>query len=192
MTDENPGELTPESSHWEVVLRAWEELDLPEGWRAEIIEGVIHISSPFEDEHRRTLSLVEETLSAESVGQGTHEHGFQFLRAPAIQLPNIHSVHRPDLLVTNEDGDPLLAVEVATESTAHQERGWKIGAYANARVPVYLLIDRWDGEFTNAGVYWFSDPGDGYFRRLTKVPFGDTLHLPEPFDLTLDTGEFPA
>ncbi|MBB5492874.1 hypothetical protein [Nocardiopsis metallicus] len=35
-----------EPSHWEVVLRAWEELDLPEGWRAEIIEGDIKIMTP--------------------------------------------------------------------------------------------------------------------------------------------------
>lgn len=31
------------TTHWDVVLRAWEELDLPEGWRAEIIEGDISI-----------------------------------------------------------------------------------------------------------------------------------------------------
>lgn len=35
-----------EPSHWEVALRAWEELDLPEGWRAEIIEGDIKIMAP--------------------------------------------------------------------------------------------------------------------------------------------------
>ncbi|WP_232832102.1 hypothetical protein [Nocardiopsis sp. FIRDI 009] len=32
---------TGPSSRWEVVLRAWKELDLPEEWRAEIFEGDI-------------------------------------------------------------------------------------------------------------------------------------------------------
>ncbi|WP_249352168.1 hypothetical protein [Nocardiopsis akebiae] len=33
----------------------------------------------------------------------------------------------------------------------------------------------------------YSDPEDGRYNSSTKVPFGKEIHLPEPFDLTIDT-----
>jgi hypothetical protein len=51
-------------SHWEVVLRAWEQLDLPEGWRAEIIEGDIVLTDPFGEGGSHASSMWDVVLGA--------------------------------------------------------------------------------------------------------------------------------
>jgi hypothetical protein len=38
----------------------------------------------------------------------------------------------------------------------------------------------------------YGEPTDGVYRILSAVKSGDPLKLPEPFDLTIDTGEFPV
>lgn len=202
MTDENPGELPPESPHWEVVLRAWEGLDLPEGWRAEIIEGAIVLRGFQTNEHAGIVSQIQEQIIEETVRSGSllnEAHAYQNID---IRLPAHNSLCIPDLVVLPESvkfrrpehaaEEAILVVEVTSEGTRKRDHGPKRSSYAHGGAALYLLVDRWDNEFTNSGVYLFSHPEDGHYRGLTKVPFGNTIHLPEPFDLTLDTSEFPA
>lgn len=60
-------------SHREVVLRAREQLDLPEGWRAEIVEGAIHIMAPSTDEHGHIeiVWLLNKVLIREVLREGS-------------------------------------------------------------------------------------------------------------------------
>lgn len=51
-----------------------------------------------------------------------------------------------------------------------------------AGIPVYLLIDRDDGS-----VVVFNQPENGRYRHEEKLPFGATVKLPDPVNLTLDT-----
>lgn len=55
-------------------------------------------------------------------------------------------------------------------------------AYAEAGVPVHLLIDRDSGE---AAVH--SEPENGAYQLLVTVPFGKSVDLPDPVGIQLDT-----
>ncbi|MBQ1084494.1 Uma2 family endonuclease [Nocardiopsis sp. B62] len=188
-------------SHWEVVLRAWEVLDLPDGWRAEIIEGAISIMTPPKDEHAHIVALlnrwiVRATLMEGALAEVTVHQNID-LRVPlrsGLYIPDLVALPGSIMLRGPEHGaeDALLVVEVTSRSTAKKDRGSKLWGYAQAGIPFYLLVDRWDPESGRGEVTLFGDPEKGRYTSVTKVPFGKEIHLPEPFDLTLDTGAFPS
>lgn len=78
----------------------------------------------------------------------------------------------------------LMAVEVTSydSDTNQRDRVEKPDGYAAAGIPVYLLIDRDD-----CSVVVFNQPEDGHYRHAEKLPFGATVKLPSPVDITLDT-----
>lgn len=57
-------------------------------------------------------------------------------------------------------------------------------AYAQGRVPLYLLIDQLAGPAT---VTLFSDPDKTSCRSCSAAAAGQPLRLPEPFGVSLDT-----
>ena len=58
----------------------------------------------------------------------------------------------------------------------------KPDGYAAAGIPVCLLVDRDD-----CSLIVFDQPEDGRYRHEEKLPFGATLKLLEPVNITLDT-----
>jgi Uma2 family endonuclease len=82
----------------------------------------------------------------------------------------------------------LLVVEIPAADKAEVCRGTKRHGYANAGVPLYLLIDRFDED--GPAVTLFSDPVDGHYQHVVRIPFGEKISLPEPFGIDLDTGGF--
>ncbi|MFD9485581.1 Uma2 family endonuclease [Streptomyces sp. NPDC059991] len=79
-----------------------------------------------------------------------------------------------------------MVVEVTSgrESDAEVDRVDKRDAYAQAALPVYLLVDRHRGEVV---VHW--DPQNGHYRHESTATFGAELALPAPFSFDLDTSE---
>ncbi|MGW5878413.1 Uma2 family endonuclease [Nocardiopsis terrae] len=189
-------------SHWEVLLRAWEELDLPEGWRAEIIEGAIRIMTPPSLEHGHIVTLIHKWLVLECHRRESGVGGAEVYQNIGVRVPLRSGLYIPDLMVLPESvlssdpehlvNDAILVVEVTSRSTAKKDRKPKLWGYAHAGIPLYLLVDRWDPESGRGEVTLFSDPESGRYTSITKVPFGKEIHIPDPFDLTLDTGAFPA
>jgi hypothetical protein len=53
-----------------------------------------------------------------------------------------------------------------------------------AKIPLYLLVDRQQGQVT-----LFSDPVRSDYTTQTRVPFGGSIKLPPPFSFTLETEE---
>jgi len=49
-------------------------------------------------------------------------------------------------------------------------------------IPVHLLIDRHD-----CSVVVHNQPKDGRYRHEEKLPFGGSVKLPDPVNMTLDT-----
>jgi Uma2 family endonuclease len=86
------------------------------------------------------------------------------------------------------DGESLtLAAELTSSSTRDDDLTDKAVVYGRAGVPVYLLLDMQEERAT---VFWDPSP-KGYESRETR-PFGEKLHIPAPFDCTLDTTGFEA
>ncbi|OUD01123.1 hypothetical protein CA983_21890 [Streptomyces swartbergensis] len=82
-----------------------------------------------------------------------------------------------------------LAVEITPTTTAHHDRTAKAMGYAEAGVPLYLLVD--GSAPGGPTVTLYGEPKDGVYRLLRAGKFGERIRLPEPFGLELDTGEFP-
>lgn len=80
----------------------------------------------------------------------------------------------------------LMAVEITSHDadTDRRDRVEKPVGYAEAGIPVYLLIDRDDGTLT---VY--SEPKDGTYQESPSYPYGTAVALPHPVGITLDTEE---
>ncbi|MEU6286361.1 Uma2 family endonuclease [Streptomyces sp. NPDC046988] len=82
-----------------------------------------------------------------------------------------------------------LVGEIVSSATANNDRIHKLAGYAQAGVPLYLLID----SLAPGGptVTLHSDPEGDTYRSLRAVEIGEPVALPAPFRCTLYTGGFP-
>ncbi|MFD7920157.1 Uma2 family endonuclease [Streptomyces sp. NPDC059740] len=83
-----------------------------------------------------------------------------------------------------DPSEVLMVVEVTSydSDTDQRDRVEKPRAYAETGIPVYLLVDRDSCEVT---VY--SEPDGTRYESARTVPFGKTVHLPEPVGIPLET-----
>ncbi|GHE34794.1 MULTISPECIES: Uma2 family endonuclease [Streptomyces] len=194
-------EMWGSGSQWGRLLRAWQHLDVPDGWRAEIDEGRIIVVPPPASGHNLIADIVSQRL------YGCLPTGYGLFQTLGVHIAPFDKVYVPDLVVfqraelaqraadVGEDAlpvdaaDALLVVEIASKGNARDDRTKKLWAYAHAPVPAYLLIDRYDAQ--GPSVTLFTEPGSGAYKRTDRVPFGGSLTLPAPFLTTLPTEEFP-
>ncbi|WP_405015052.1 Uma2 family endonuclease [Kitasatospora sp. NBC_01539] len=156
--------------------------------RAQVIEGRIVVVSPLWG-HDRVAARIRNQVDARAgeLGCTTAPRG--------LDLPGSPNWYLPDLAVTPRsrpaDATPtpertLLIVEITCESTRHTDRVTKRDRYAEYGAPVYLLADRHSRECTV-----FSEPrGPAYTVVEGPHRFGTPVHLPDPFDLLLNTEDF--
>ncbi|KOU00873.1 restriction endonuclease [Streptomyces sp. NRRL F-2295] len=185
---------------WDYLLQTWRELDVPEGWRAEIDERQIVLVPPPHAHHNGIAAKNQRRLYA------TLPEDLEIYQTLGIHIAPLGKLYVPDLVVmpaeliaaaAPETSDPmdaseaLLVVEITSRGNAREDRTKKYRAYARAGVPMYLLIDRFDTRGPMATL--FTEPnGDGTYKHTDAVPFGKSLTLPSPFDVELPTGEFPG
>ncbi|WP_222850217.1 Uma2 family endonuclease [Allosaccharopolyspora coralli] len=182
-------------SAWENLVRTWQELDVPEGWRAEIIEESIVMTPPPDTGHNLIASRVTKALVR------AIPDDWEIFQTQGVSVPLRSSVFIPDLVVIPRErvpgGDPaeptpiehaLLAVEITSRSNADTDRKTKLWSYAHGGVPLYLLVDR----FAENGpeVMLYSNPENGIYQDTHRAPFGKPVTLPAPCELTIDSGEF--
>ena len=189
-----------EGRPWDYLLQTWRELDVPEGWRAEIDEGQIVLVPPPHAHHNGIAAKVQRRLYRDLPEE------LEIYQTLGIHVAPLDKLYVPDLVVMPselidaadpessdplEASDALLIVEITSKGNAREDRTKKYRAYARAAVPMYLLIDRFDTRGAMATL--FTEPNeDGTYKRSDAVPFGKPLTLPEPFGTPLLTAEFPA
>ncbi|MFJ3763700.1 Uma2 family endonuclease [Streptomyces sp. NPDC090082] len=192
--------LAAEAGHgqgndWDDLIRRWESMDRPAGCKVEIIEGIITVAPTPSARHNNIAYRVLRRLAAAI----PEEWGVY--QTQSVAIPTRLSAFIPDLLVAPlaaVDGPAHLVpaavgelvVEVTSPSNAGTDRITKAAGYAEAGVPLYLLID----QFAPGGptVTLYGEPKGDVYRVLSAAPFGEPIHLPAPFDLTLDTAELPV
>ncbi|GAA2346974.1 Uma2 family endonuclease [Streptomyces violaceusniger] len=165
--------------------------NVPEGIKAEIVEGNIFMS-PQRDVHwniiRRIVRALEDrfgvnvnVLSDVRVDYPGHLNGF----ASDVTL-------LAEGAVKNDKGlwryqDVTFVAEVISTRTKANDYGPKKTAYATAEVPVYLIADPYTGQ-----CHLFTQPKAGEYLTTLTVPFGAELDLTNTVvGLTLKTDEFP-
>ncbi|MEU8630079.1 Uma2 family endonuclease [Streptomyces sp. NPDC048669] len=189
-----------EGGRWGYLLRTWQELDVPEGWRAEIDEERIFLAPPPHAHHNGIAAEVQRRLYANLPDE------LEIYQTLGVHVAPLDKLYVPDLVVMPaelidaadpEASDPmdaseaLLVVEITSKGNAREDRTKKYRAYARAGVPMYLLIDRFDTRGAMSTL--FTEPNeDGTYKRYDAVPFGKPLGLPAPFGVTLATDAFPV
>lgn len=183
-----------ESELW----KAWETLDVPPGFRAEIIRGDIVLSPSPTRRHSQVfgeLILQLAPLASERGWYLTNEIGVRISHTDEALIPDLIALPT-EVFEEDEEGESsviesehlLLAVEVTSDSSVRRDRKTKLWSYAYGMIPVYLLVDRHDGDGT---VTVFSEPdGNGTYVEHQKVAFGKPIMLPDPIGVEIDTGRF--
>jgi Uma2 family endonuclease len=182
-----------EPDSFEDLLDTLDELDVPDGYKAEIIRGNIVVSPWSKGYYHRVMHLVCKQLEPHLPAEHFISYG-PFLYV----FPGDERAYGPDIHVAPErvfettsnrlDGEALSFVaELTSSSTRDDDLTDKVLTYGKAGVPVYLLLDMQEEQATV-----FSMPSaKGYEARCSK-PFGEKLPIPQPFDCVLDTTEFKA
>ncbi|SMF13843.1 Uma2 family endonuclease [Streptomyces sp. Amel2xC10] len=184
----------PEQS-WDDLVRFWEEMERPEGSKVEIIEGVVTVSPAPSCRHNDIAERIQRRLYS------VIPDDWGIFQTLAIAVPSRLGLLIPDLVVAPRPVNPEaenyvpagvveLVVEVTSMKNARHDRVAKPAAYASAGIPLCILVDRWSPEGPTATL--FGEPQGDVYRPLSVAKFGEPLALPAPFDVTIDTAEFPA
>ncbi len=190
MTTDTPGAEEPLKG-FDDLLRTTEELDTPDGFKAELIRGKI-VVSPWSGLKylwpMRELRLRLEPHAPKGHIAETSPFLFTF--------PSAERAFGPDLFVAagsafrgpqgrHADSEALsLVAELTSVSTRDVDWQEKLEVYGR-HVPVYLVLDMRAEEVT---AFW--DPSDHGYRAHMTVPFGKPLPIPAPFDFELETDIF--
>lgn len=185
----------PPHGGWTALLAAWQETNAPEGWRTEIVADAMVVSPPLDNRGSSIADQLNRLLRGVIPDDWAicHVLGMSVGARSELFVPDVVVVARSDLRA-GPDHEPVpvqrarLIAEIPSHGSAEIDRTTKRRGYAHAGVPQYLLIDRFDED--GPAVTLFTDPVDGHYRHLVRIPFGEKIRLPEPFALDLDTGEF--
>jgi Uma2 family endonuclease len=169
--------------------RVWDQLDLPDH-RVELIDGQIVVSPSPSFRHADAIDLLMEQLFEVKRRNSWRCYGHLTVHIPATRERLI-----PDLMVApvgapRYDDNELLAhgallvAEVVSPSTRRQDRVAKARAYAQGKIPLYLIIDHFADP---PAVILLSQPGEHGYAQTEAAQSGEPLELPEPFGLSLDT-----
>lgn len=173
----------------DVVHSIHDDLELPEGYRAEIIGGQIAVAaSPF-GIHAFILQELREAA------HGRLPHGHRLYENVTLEEPGgdryiADLALMPDKLMRTRTqwvfqmAMCLLAVEVTSPGQEARDYS-KAAGYARAEVPVYLLVDQ---KRRRCVVY--GDPEGDKYAEVMEVPFGEDVLLPLAQPITIDTSKF--
>ncbi|NUP16766.1 MAG: Uma2 family endonuclease [Streptomyces sp.] len=165
------------------------------GFRVEIIGGQILVSPPPDGPHGDALT----ELMAPFMAAGLHGSESRLIQGIGLWLPaGTEDYAIPDLSLVDADFrdhsienncyDPAcfrLVLEV-TSSNYRADLRTKVTAYAEAKVPVYVIVDR-----KHQRLHVLTDPaGDKYENHRPHAP-GEVVTLPDSIgaEVTLDVAE---
>ncbi|MET9965526.1 Uma2 family endonuclease [Streptomyces sp. NPDC006356] len=171
----------------EVLWQVWKAMELPEGYRAEIIEGAIEVSPTGRFSHSQIVNRLRDELAFYLKGS---EYGAwndtNVIHTRKAWIPDVLVAPRDAELIEDEEGLGIkasaisLVVEVVSPGKANQDRDRirKRREYARAGIPIYILIDDYDGQ---GAVTLFTGPrpDKADWEDIHRVPYGTDLTIPE-------------
>ena len=173
------------------VIRIFEDLEVPEGFKAELIRGEI-VMTPGPD-------LVHNMIVTSIMDQIPRTRWLR-VQTQDIAIPGEASEPQPDLVVLESGAQNrgrlipapalTLVVEVVSRTSVDRDYKTKREMYAAGAIPAYLIVDPFLGVtvlLTEPAVGSGVCP-TGYRVERTST-FGEPVPIPV-LDLTLDTGDF--
>ncbi|MFI1365737.1 Uma2 family endonuclease [Streptomyces griseochromogenes] len=171
----------------EVVWQAWKAMELPEGYRAEIIEGAIEVSPTGRYSHSQIVFLLKEALGEFlRGGDFAARNDTNIIHENRAWVPDLFIVARDAERYVTDDGLGLAAAgvrvvfEVVSPGKRSQDRDRvkKRREYARAGIPVYVIIDDYDKQGT-VTVLTEPQPDRADWLGVASVPYGTDVHLPK-------------
>lgn len=170
--------------------RFLDSVEIPEGYRVELLNGEIILTPSGKPLHWQIQSMLLKQFWARD--------GWDAIAEQTIRHPRFSDEPQPDVAVLAETikVDPEgtysaenidLVVEVLSRSTKATDLVTKVDVYGRFGIPLYLIIDPFKQMST---LHCFPEP-QGYGDAVS-LDFGRRVHLPEPFGFGIDTGAFPA
>ncbi|MFB6618652.1 Uma2 family endonuclease [Streptomyces sp. NPDC085524] len=182
-----PKVATPPSDLDDVLWQAWKAMELPEGYHAEIVEGFIEVSPTGRYSHGRIANRLRDQLVV-FLAQS------EFVARQDMNIIHKRKVWIPDLFISLEDAEEhvtedglgiqasavLLIAEVVSpgKDSIERDRERKRRAYARAGIPVYVIIDDYDGHGT-VSLLTGPVPGEARYASEVRMPYGTAVTVPE-------------
>lgn len=171
----------------EVLWQAWKAMELPEGYRAEIIEGAIEVSPTARRSHGQIANRVRRALD-KFLDEG------EYACHQDVNVIHNRKAWIPDVFVAPEDTESCgdeddmgvkaecvqIVVEVVSPGKRHQDRDRvrKRREYARAGIPVYVIIDDYDNSGT-VSILTAPVPERARYEDEHRVPYGTDAVVPE-------------
>ncbi|MEV6066393.1 Uma2 family endonuclease [Nocardia sp. NPDC052001] len=175
----------------QMLVSEFEELAKHQGEtvRLEFLYGKLGVKAVPDGDHieivrwlaRRLLPLGDELWLYPEVDLKVAKYRNGRARAAAVLAPDGSFSGQGNWV----DADSVLMVVEVTSydsDTDRRDRVEKPRAYAEAGIPIYLLIDR-----DTCETIVYSHPADGVYSSPMRLPFGARVELPAPVEITLDT-----
>ncbi|GAA2440958.1 Uma2 family endonuclease [Streptomyces mauvecolor] len=161
---------------------------LPPGHRVEILQGRLTVTPPPDGAHALSLTWLVVAFDR----AGARQAGLRYVQGIGLWLPALPDDYAiPDFSVVEADfRDALvqkncyapnvfrLVLEVTSSNWA-DDLGPKVECYAQAGVPVYVVVDRRHDE-----VLLFTDPHEGTYKARASYKRGTHLVVPESVGVT--------
>ncbi|MDT0320913.1 Uma2 family endonuclease [Streptomyces millisiae] len=180
--DIQDGPVSEEKDPEEAVLEVAANLDVPEGYRVQVIDGRIIVTPPADGDHAVALTA----LMAALLAAGAEEKGLHVVQGLGIYLrPGKKGFAIPDLALVDEDfrehqlpyncyaPSVFRLVAEVTSSNWRDDTDSKVTAYATVGVPVYLIADREHGK-----VLVLTRPHEGAYQSTAEYLPGDKVEIP--------------
>ncbi|MER7793721.1 Uma2 family endonuclease [Streptomyces sp. NPDC097640] len=168
-----------------------ERMPVPEGYKVEIVEGVIHMS-PQRRTHwkiiRRVMQQLEDRFGRDADIDVDVRIDFPgYLNGFCPDLAKIAEGAVPDERGNMSYRDVEFVLEVISRGTGRNDYGPKRDTYAVAGVPVYLIADPYQRQ-----CHVFTEPKGDEYRSQRTVDFGEPIDLTGTVvDLVISTEHFP-
>lgn len=180
--------------------------------RVEIIGGEIVVSPGPTIDHARIVGRIARAV--DRAGLLNPDYPWESAQNLDFSLARIAEGFIPDLVVLDRDvyaaaarekarfltaGQAALVVEVTSRWNADEDREpgpkrtrlTKWNGYALVGVPRYLLVER-DPRRLGVTLYTEPDTERGLYQAAQSWKFGETVALPDPFDIEIPTDEWEA
>ncbi len=171
----------------QVLWQAWKSLDVPEGFRAEIIEGTITLSPTGGHRHFSLNRRLDKALDRflDGTDHGSAQDG-NVIAGLKVLIPDVfvapddsETVEHPEGLGVLASGVVLVVETVSPGSEARKrDHVLKHRAYAAAGIPVYVIIDDYDD---GGAVTILTEPDRDRraYASSTRIPYGKEAVIPE-------------
>jgi Uma2 family endonuclease len=167
------------------------DLETPEGFTAELIEGEVVVTRLADGTHEHILAETTRQFYEHAATKMKLSRRIGLALTPCDPHPKNRVV--PDLTLVPKlrdappwlEPDEVTLVGEVTHLRPERDRVVKRRCYAKGGIPLYLLIDR-----EQRRVVLHRDPVGDDYADIRSLAFGRPVPLPEPFAFELDTSDF--